>query len=285
MEENKIISDQINIDKAWDCLHNRLEKEDLIPVRNVESEKKIRRLKLFVRSIAAIIILLMISSIAIHFISRKNTSQMMFVENQDKNNTLVKTLNDGTTVFLEPDALLNFPEKFASGFRLVDFKGDALFSVKKDSKRPFMIRAENVIIEVVGTTFNVRSFTGDTFELSVKEGCVAVTYKKNAEHILVYAGETVLLNHDKLEKKQTPDNEKFTTYVQNMRFKDESLDNIVKVINLISDKKIVFSDESLKNRMLTVTFNNDNTQSMVELICMALNLKQTTSGDTILISQ
>ena len=53
-------------------------------------------------------------------------------------------------------------------------EGEALFDVAKDANRPFVVRAGNVVVQAVGTMFNVRLLGRQQVEVTVTEGVVTV---------------------------------------------------------------------------------------------------------------
>ena len=67
-------------------------------------------------------------------------------------------LEDSTTVVLYPGSELQFPEFFSLDERSVMLLGEGYFNVKRDSTRPFTVNTEQVSIEVLGTSFNVRAY-------------------------------------------------------------------------------------------------------------------------------
>jgi transmembrane sensor len=72
------------------------------------------------------------------------------------------TLPDGSTVWLNSDTRITYPDKFASDIREVHFSGEAYFDVVSDSLRPLIITTnKDFKIEVLGTEFNVRSYDND----------------------------------------------------------------------------------------------------------------------------
>ena len=75
----------------------------------------------------------------------------------------------------------------------------------------------------------------------------------------------------------------FNCFTEKMRFKDEKLYNVIHAINTMNGFPAVIIDESLYNRTLTVTFENESVEAMTELICIALNLEQVNNKDTIFI--
>ena len=112
-----------------------------------------------------------------------------------------------------------------------------------------------------------------------------MTLKKSGQDIHVKAGETVTLLSRKLQLSATPDPGQFARYTERIRFKDEMLGNILRVINSQNPGIRLETTPELQNRTLTVTFSNDTPEDMAELICLALNLKKTEKNNTITLSE
>ena len=67
-------------------------------------------------------------------------------------------LNDGSRVTLNNNAELRYPEKFRGDKREVLLSGEAFFEVERNPEKPFTINIEDMaIVEVLGTSFNIRS--------------------------------------------------------------------------------------------------------------------------------
>ena len=91
------------------------------------------------------------------------------------------TLNDGTTVILQPNSSITFPEKFGDHNRIVYLKGEGFFKVKRDTTKPFYVYAGNLITEVLGTSFTVKSYEKDKIsEVIVVSGKVMVYNNPNS---------------------------------------------------------------------------------------------------------
>jgi ferric-dicitrate binding protein FerR (iron transport regulator) len=65
------------------------------------------------------------------------------------------TLADGTRVWLNSQSSIRFPTTFDGKTRLVEVTGEAYFDVAKDARRPFVVKAGKLIIQALGTRFNV----------------------------------------------------------------------------------------------------------------------------------
>ena len=265
----------IDIDKAWDKLHTRLEDENLL----VGTTKKIPYI-IKIQRIAAVMILFIIGGAFAVYFSLKENEQLISIHNNDNFNTLVSTLKDGSIVYLASGTVLLHPEKFAADKRYVSLQGEARFNVQSDKKCPFIIDTQTATVEVTGTEFNVKSTENNSFELYVMSGSVIVTLKSTEISYQVESGEMVCLNNNQLQKSllQNPAN-----YTEKMKFKDERLDNIVKVINTLSDKQIVFADNEFKNYEMTITFSNNTIIEMVRLLCETFDLNYSENENEIVI--
>jgi transmembrane sensor len=81
-------------------------------------------------------------------------------------------LTDGTQVRIGPDSVLRVA--FGDDHRTVRLiRGEAMFSVAKDSSRPFFVQSEMIGVLAVGTEFRVSHWRGEDV-VAVSEGNVAV---------------------------------------------------------------------------------------------------------------
>ena len=80
-----------------------------------------------------------------------------------KGRTYSVILSDGSKVWLNALSTLTYPAKFTGNERVVEISGEALFSVAKDTKRPFKVVSKDQQIEVLGTEFNISAYPDDNF--------------------------------------------------------------------------------------------------------------------------
>ena len=284
MKQNEKNIYGIDVDKAWNIVYSRIERDQLLIEETDITFNRKRKIPLKWLAVAAAVFVGIIFSIS-YFPKNKDNS-LVFLQNKDNSATLVKTLEDGSTVYLAGNASITYPTVFAKNKRKVEMGGNVLFCVTKDDKRPFVIETNNKItIEVVGTIFAVQSSPDKPFELSVKQGRVNVHAGDHQTVIPVDAGETVQMKSSGFTKSETSNFGVFNCFTEKMRFKDENLNNVVQAINTMYGFPAVIIDESLYNRTLTVTFENESVEDMTELICLALNLEQVNNQETILIRQ
>ena len=92
-------------------------------------------------------------------------------------------LPDGSKVWLNAASSLRFPLSFSDDSRKVELTGEGYFEVAKSNKR-FKVTANNTTVEVLGTHFNVNSYTNEAnLSITLLEGSVKVT-KRNSSVLL-----------------------------------------------------------------------------------------------------
>lgn len=86
------------------------------------------------------------------------------------------TLPDGSKVWLNAASSLKYPVVFSGKERKVEITGEAYFEIAKDAARPFKVQLNQMEVEVLGTHFNINSYTDEeTISTTLLEGRVKVT--------------------------------------------------------------------------------------------------------------
>ena len=127
--------------------------------------------------------------------------------------TTLVTLNDGTKVMLNANSTLEYPVSFdeastgkATGedraadashqVREVHLKGEAHFEVTKNPHRPFVVKAGEMQMQVLGTIFDVKAYRKDAPKVTLMQGKVKVS---NADtEVEMRPGQTATLQADKI---------------------------------------------------------------------------------------
>jgi ferric-dicitrate binding protein FerR (iron transport regulator) len=97
------------------------------------------------------------------------------------------TLADGTKVWLNSQSSIRFPIAFDGKTRLVEVTGEAYFDVAKDARRPFVVRAGKMIVQALGTQFNVHAYADEPSKATLIQGSVRVI--KGADSLLLTPGQ------------------------------------------------------------------------------------------------
>jgi len=270
--------------QAWEKLHGRLEGEGLLPAADNPS----RRLPVpvFTRIAAAIVVLVALAAILYYTVDREPATRMVQLSTASESNTLIKTLADGSVVYLDRNSRFSYPGNFKADSRTVELQGKAFFDITPDPAKPFIIETGKTLIRVLGTSFHVITGNGSKFELMVERGTVRVTLKDDPRIVqLVTAGEKIAVAENRLIKSKITGNEDTAWYKQRIHFKDEMLGNIIPVLNRNFSVNFATADEETGRLRLTVTFDRNAAGSIAELLCATLNLKSQAINGTIVFSK
>jgi len=86
------------------------------------------------------------------------------------------TLSDGSRVWLNAGSSIRYPVLFPEGDRTVEVTGETYFEVTSDADRPFRVKNGNMTVNVLGTSFNIRTYNDDPLRhVTLFEGKVRVT--------------------------------------------------------------------------------------------------------------
>ncbi|HTL09476.1 MAG TPA: FecR domain-containing protein, partial [Chitinophagaceae bacterium] len=93
------------------------------------------------------------------------------------------TLEDSSTVLLQPGTVLHYPVHFQDAKREVYLEGEAFFQVSKNARRPFYIYHNNLVTHVLGTSFTINTQKeGNKAEVAVVTGRVEVSENSQLIH-------------------------------------------------------------------------------------------------------
>src|SRR5690606_467261 len=160
-------------------------------------------------------------------------------------------LPDCTAVWLNAGSRLTYPTSFASSDnRRVELLGEGYFEVAKDSKRPFIVVAEQQEVEVLGTHFNVNAYADEgNIKTTLLEGSVKVGSSTQGTKMLK-PGQQAINSKGNLEVKSVNTDYAVAWKDGYFRFNDKSLDMGLREIARWYDVEIVYENESLKREPL-----------------------------------
>lgn len=115
--------------------------------------------------------------------------------------TQIIYLPDSSVVYLNAESQISYLSKSWDEERVIDLVGEAFFEVKRGSN--FMVSTENGTVEVLGTSFNVRSRGGE-LNVACKTGKVRVTsFNQESKQILTPGLQARVKNNEVKEPTET----------------------------------------------------------------------------------
>lgn len=172
--------------------------------------------------------------------------------------TFKVSLSDGSVIYLNAGSSLTYPEQFKpNSNRVVVLEGEAMFEVAKDPNSPFIVQANQVDIEVLGTTFNVSSYLEDGFTSCVLvEGAVRLSAKDHPENSLVLTPneKSVWQFSEKTFSKELVNTKYYTSWVNGeLVFRNTPFAVISKKIERYYDVKFINNNTFLAKQTFTGT--------------------------------
>lgn len=196
------------------------------------------------------------------------------------------TLSDGTKVWLNSQSKIRYPVIFNDITREVYLEGEAYFEVAKDPQHPFHVNARNgVNIEVLGTSFNVRSYTDENaIETVLEEGSVRMSQGKDAV-ILSPGNKAVYLPNEPIQL-TTVNTELYTAWRHwQYIFMEESVENILKQLSRWYDIEVFYSNEAAKSVVFSGDVRKyDDINTLLEAMEIAGGIHFRINGKTLIVS-
>ena len=186
-------------------------------------------------------------------------------------------LEDGSTLHLDAGSTVAF--KFTPEQRRIDLRNGLVhFSVAKDPQRPFVVAAGDVLVQAVGTAFDVRYQAG-AVQVDVTEGKVQVTapsVRGEASPVLLAAGQGVTVSAARSTGGRPgmsdPDrtlSRRTLATPERLVFDQTPLADVIAQFNRASRVQIEIGDAELGSRPVGGTFNADQAEVFVSLLASA----------------
>jgi len=202
------------------------------------------------------------------------------IKNTSKTDSEIK-LEDGTIVQLKVNSSISYPKHFGSRTRNVYLKGEAFFKVKRNPAAPFIVHTGDLVTEVLGTSFNVRSYDdAKAIEVSVTSGRVSVyeNSEKSSDQrngIILTPNQKVVF--DKSTKKIIPgivaNPIAIIPTVNKIAFifEETPLPQVLQKLKNVYGIEIIIENQDLSQCVFTADLNDLPLSTQLELICRSVN--------------
>jgi ferric-dicitrate binding protein FerR (iron transport regulator) len=187
----------------------------------------------------------------------------------------VVQLSDGSEVQLNYGSKIKYPHFFSNDIREITLIGEGFFKVAHNPEKPFIVKAGNLNIKAVGTTFNVLAYPDDdAIETTLVSGMVILEKVKkdgkNETMGIMKPGLHVNYNLRNGSISGTEGNiEKYISWTDGkLIFEDTPILQVTERLSRMFNVDFEVKDE-IKDYNYTVTFKDDPLYQILDLMAIA----------------
>lgn len=168
-------------------------------------------------------------------------------------------------------------------------RGEGLFHVAKDPKRPFIVRAGSVSVRAVGTVFSVRALD-QRVDVTVTEGVVELSDSArdgSAGRVIrrVTANErATVMETQQVQVQDIPHDEAERRLVWRdgmLEFSGDTLASAVDELNRHNYHHVIVDDPELASRPVVGLFRANDPEGFAATVAAALGVQRVDEGDAI----
>ncbi len=256
--------------KAWNKLQNRLEEDGLLSQVHPGIEK--RNFRPVLRIAASILVLLAIGIPSLWFALNKSSDSPNELKQFSEKGVKTIDLPDGSRVFLNEGSEISYPESFQQE-RAIKLDGEAFFEVMSDPVNPFTVRSGQVMVSVLGTSFNVKKAgTENQVEVFVETGKVRMSMENQDEFITLEPGDLGISKASALSRLEQSDPNYISWKTKDFKFVDEELGKVLRELEESYHVEIFAEGVPLSELRITSTYREQSIDSILETIGAAFSL-------------
>ena len=172
---------------------------------------------------------------------------------------------------------------------MVSLEGEAFFQVERDVNRPFIIKADGIEVKVLGTSFNIKAYEDtDEIEVTVSSGQVALTKPGDVpESVILKPGNKGVFNRSDhtLAISRDIDRNYLAWKTRSFVFEDQSLVEVVQILNKVYNSSIHVSSDSLKEARITTSFNDQTLDAILNVLSATLDFEVEDDNGKIILTE
>lgn len=298
-DDRPYIIESLNLDQLENTLWLKIQDRAKLaqPLENLP--RKVFSISTRFRWIAAAAIILALSGIWLYSTITSSSSSNDWVIKTNKTGlTEIVILEDGSRVSLKPNARIEYPSRFSTSSREVFLEGEAFFEVKRDPQKAFFVYNNNLVTEVLGTSFNI-IIRNNKIEVEVKTGRVAVyengkrvqikDAKKEESKIIVTPNQKVIYDNqnrhfttaiaDTPVVLTPPDARKLVSF----QFDETPLSEVLNALETTYGIEISLENANMKLCPFSGDISRQNLYTKLDFICQAFHATYEIKGVRILI--
>lgn len=263
----------INVDQEWRKINQLLFASE---AKIVPLPKENKRSSFFFIKIAAAILFLVAATIWLIKSPGESKLQVVYADNKIEE----ITLPDGSNVSANRASTITYPKHFEKDTRTIALEGAAFFEIKHQPEQPFIVKTQELIVKVLGTSFYINSQkTAPTISVIVRTGRVSM--KRGNNEIILTKGEKGIYHKSTKQLEKVPnDDANYLAWKTKIFNFDHTLAYVVDKLNEAYHSNIIITDDALRDCPITASFTNQSLRAILNVLreTTELEIKETKEG-------
>ena len=249
-----------------DLEREQYKKEAQLLLKHIEHKKRmwLRRVTLMVASTAAVVCLVWGS---ISYLNYINKQQITYWEASTSYGECKQVqLPDGTQLTLNSCSRVRYPDHFIGKERRVELEGEGYFRVFHNEKQPFVVNTHRFDVRVLGTCFNVKSYSSDeVVSVDVESGKVQVDLPEAMMRLK--AKEQVLINTVSGEYNKRHEERGVAVWrKRGLRFNSTPICDVAKELERMYNCRITFAEGQDFKNLISGEHDNKSLDAVLQSI-------------------
>lgn len=187
------------------------------------------------------------------------------------------SLPDGSEGWLNSGSVIKYPAQFGS-IRNVELNGEAFFNVAKNPEAPFIINANMIKIKVLGTSFNVVSYSNDSLaEVVVANGQVEVDANGHSFKEILHPSERLALNTVKATySKSSVDVQNYTSWKSGkLIFLNDNLNEVIRKLSRFYNVDFEVKNNVNRNQLFRAVLSEESLDEILRYMKLTMDIDYT----------
>ncbi|MCD7936107.1 MAG: FecR family protein [Tannerellaceae bacterium] len=254
----------------------------------ISGGKKNFRLKSWLSYAAAACLLMVIGTTVFYTFlnpAGENGQVVLAVKNAQKAEV---TLADGTVVYINSDSRLIYDESYNRNDRVITLEGEAYFEVSQNKDKLFVVQANGIRIEALGTSFNIKAHLNDpVVSVILIDGKVRVCDEDNQEQFMK---PNDWLEYNRVSKDyqrfELPPNANHLLWRNDeLVFAGDSLEEICRTLTRMYNVEFIFNNEEIKKLTFRGVIKNNSLTNVLEFLSQTSSVTYKINPDSTIIME
>ncbi|MDO6436794.1 FecR domain-containing protein [Cyclobacterium sp. 1_MG-2023] len=192
------------------------------------NKKSVRHLFPVIRKAAAVFFIFSMLGTLVYHTINIDEEPVLLVKITGEGMRSMVTLVDGSTVRINENSKLEYPEVFTPESRVVYLTGEAFFNVTANANKPFKVVMDSSEITVLGTSFNIN--THQNTEVTVASGRVKVSDRISNNNVVLDKGQQALLKASEIQVKKVNPDYYIGWHTRKLEFEEETIASVFSIL-------------------------------------------------------